>query len=111
LEWKKEVKHRIMSGPDWKIMFKAVQDGDIEMVRYYLKMGINPNYQHPEIMAAPLVESIRFNHLNIAQLLLENGANPNIEEDMEGDTALFIAKAKKNRAAIDLLGKYLENNS
>lgn len=97
-----------MSGPDWKIMFKAVQEGDLELVRYYLKMGINPNYQHPEIMATPLVESIRFNHLDIAELLLGNGADPSIEEDMEGDTALFVAKAKKNQAAIDLLGNYLE---
>lgn len=98
-----------MSGPDWKIMFKAVQEGDIELVGYYLKMGINPNYQHPEMMAAPLVESIRFNHLDIAKLLLENGANPSIEEDMEGDTALFVAKARKNKAAIDLLNNYLES--
>lgn len=97
-----------MSGPDWKIMFKAVQEGDFELVKYYLKVGINPNYQHPEIMATPLVESIRFNHLDIAKLLLDNGADPNIEEDMEGDTALFVAKAKKNQEAIKLLSNYME---
>lgn len=36
-------------------------------------MGIDPNYQHPAFMAAPLVESIRFNRLTMAKLLLENG--------------------------------------
>ena len=46
-----------MSGGDWKAMFKAVQDGDYELVSYYLRMGIDPNYQHPEFMAAALVSS------------------------------------------------------
>lgn len=96
-----------MSGGDWKAMFLAVQTGDIKLVKYYLKIGIDPNYQHPEFMAAPLVESIRFNHLDIAKLLLENGANPNIKEDYEGDTSLSVAQAKNNQEAIDLLHRYI----
>ena len=97
-----------MSGGDWKQMFKAIQDGNLELVDYYLKMGIDPNYQHPEFMAAPLVESIRFNHMDITKLLLENGANPIVKEMLEGDTAFSVAEMKKNQKAIDLLNEYLE---
>lgn len=96
-----------MSGGDWKYMFKAIQEGDVNLVDYYLQTGINPNYQHPEFMAAPLVEAIRFGHLDIAKLLLENGADPSIKEVLEGDTALAVAKMKKNNAAIELLKQYM----
>lgn len=97
-----------MSGGNWKDMFKAVQEGDIELVDYYLRIGVDPNYQHPEFMAAALVESIRFNHLNISKLLLENGSNPTIVEVLEGETPLSVAKDKKNQKAIDLIQLYIE---
>ncbi len=96
-----------MSGGDWKAMFKAVQDGDFELVKYYLRMGIDPNYQHPEFMASPLVESIRYNHLEITKLILENGGDPEIVEMMEGETPLLVAKNRNNQAAIELLNTYL----
>lgn len=97
-----------MSGGDWKQMFKAVQVGDFNLVEYYLKLGVDPNYQHPEYMAAALVESIRFEHLDIAKLLLEYGANPTIEEILEEVTPMSVAQAKKNKEAIDLLKLYIE---
>lgn len=97
-----------MSGGNWKDMFKAIQNGDIDVVDYYLQKGINPNYQHPEFMAAPLVESIRFGHLEIAKLLLENGANPIIKEDFGGETPFSVAKTKKNQSAMDLISAYID---
>lgn len=97
-----------MSGGDWKEMFGAIEKGDFNLIDYYLRVGIDPNYQHPEFMAAPLVESIRFNKLDIAKLLLEHGADPNIKEVMGGDTPLSVAKAQKNQAAIDLINSYID---
>ncbi|GAA4276348.1 ankyrin repeat domain-containing protein [Aquimarina mytili] len=99
-----------MSGGDWKSMFKAVQEGDFELVKFYLDKGIDPNYQHPEFMALPLVESIRYNHLKITKLLLENGGNPSIKEVMEGETSISMAKQLNNQKAIDLLNSYLNTN-
>lgn len=96
-----------MSGGDWKSMFKAIQEGDFELTSMYLNMGIDPNYQHPEFMASPLVESIRYNHLNIAKLLLENGSNPLIKEVMGGDTPLSVAKKLNNQSAVDLLNIHI----
>ncbi len=97
-----------MSGGDWKAMFKAIQDGDFELVSFYLQTGIDPNYQHPEYMASPLVESIRFDHLEITKLLLENGASPLIKEVMGGDTPLLVAKNRNNQKVIDLLNNYIK---
>jgi len=69
-------------------------------------MGIDPNYQHPEFMTAPLMECIRFGHLDIAEFLLENGADPTIKEHMNTTTALSIAEMLGNKEAIILLKKY-----
>ena len=97
-----------MSGGDWKAMFKAIQIGDFNLVEFYLKMGIDPNYQHPEYMAAPLVESIRFDHFEITKLLLEHGANPQIKEVMGSETPMLVAQLKKNEEVINLLKLYIE---
>ncbi len=96
-----------MSGGDWKSMFKAIQEGDIELVKFFLKKGIDPNYQHPEFMALPLVESIRFNYLGITKLLLENGSDPLIKEVMDRESAISIAEKLNNQEAIDLLSYYI----
>jgi len=96
-----------MSGGNWKDMFKGVQDGDYDLVEYYLKMGVDPNYQHPEFLASALVESIRFNQLEIAQLLLDYGANPNIKEAWAGETPLSVARVKKNQKAVELIEAYI----
>ncbi len=95
------------SGGDWKEMFRAIQEGDLELVRYYLKSGIDPNYQHPEYLAAPLVECIRYDHIDIAQLLLEYGADPHIKEVMGGDTPLKVAQILGKQKAVSLLNKHL----
>ena len=95
-----------MSGGDWKAMFKAVQDGDYELVSYYLQTGIDPNYQHPEFMALPLVESIRYRHIAITKQLLEAGADPSIKEVLEGETAFSVAKEQRNEAVLEVLEQY-----
>ena len=97
-----------MSAGNWKDMFQGIQKGDLALVEYYLQIGVDPNHQHPEFMALPLVESIRFNHLDIAKLLLENGADPQLKEDWEKVTALSLALAADNQEAILLLRSYIE---
>lgn len=96
-----------MSGGDWKAMFKAVQENDLELVRFYLRSGVDPNYQHPEFMALPLSESIRYNNLEIAQALLENGAEALATEMESGISPLDLAKRKKAQKAIDLLQRFV----
>ena len=62
------------AGGNWKEMFHAAEKGDLELVRYHLSTGIDPNYQHPEYTTGALLESIRKGQLEVAELLLEKGA-------------------------------------
>lgn len=96
-----------MSGGDWKEMFRAIQSGDINLVEYYLKIGIDPNYQHPEFLASPLLESIRFDQFEITKLLLENDADPEIKEIESDETPLSVAQLKANKEVIALLKSYI----
>lgn len=97
-----------MSHGNWKAMFKAVQDNDIALVEYYIRQGIDINFQHPEFMTSPLIESIRCNHLAIMHLLLANGAHPDANEYFSDKSPGAIAHELENNKAIELLNQYLE---
>ena len=96
-----------MSGGDWKAMFRGIQENDLELVKFYLKSGIDPNYQHPEYMALPLAESIRYDNLEITELLLIHGAKPLIIEMESAVSTLEIAKRLDNQKVIDLLNSFI----
>ena len=100
-----------MSAGNWKELFHAVQTNDIDLVEYHLETGVDPNYQHPEFLAAPLVESIRFNHIEITTLLLKKGADPQIKEIWGGETPLSVAQATNNQATIKLLKQFMSDES
>lgn len=95
-----------MSGGDWKALFKGVQDNDLALVEFYLRSGIDPNYQHPEFMALPLSESIRYGHLDIAEVLLKHGADPSITEMESGLTPLALAQREKHLQLVDLMQQF-----
>ena len=96
-----------MSAGDWKALFKAPQEGDLELVQYYIRLGVDINYQHPEVMTTALIESIRSGHFWIANCLLKNGADPKLKEVFGGETPLSLAELKGNEEVIALLKSYL----
>ncbi|GEM_PF-1232391 len=73
-----------MSGGDWKDMFYAAERGDVEVVRYHIRNGIDPNYQHPEFLTTALIEAVKNNHLEVVKFLMEHGAKPSIKSEFEG---------------------------
>lgn len=73
-------------------MYGAAQSGDFELVKYHIKNGVNPNYQHPEILSTALVASIIAGHIEIAHYLLENGANPQLLSEFDNMTPLQAAR-------------------
>ncbi len=96
-----------MAGEDWKAMFKAIQDNDFALVEYYLNSGIDPNYQHPEYLALPLAESIRYDHIEIAKLLLDHGANPSIIETETSASSIEIATKFNKPMMIALMNAFI----
>jgi hypothetical protein len=94
-----------MSHGDWKDMFKAIQSNDEPLVLYYIKNGIDINYQHPEYMTNALCESIRLKNLSLTTLLLNHGASTRIKEMETGKTPLEIAQELKFQSVILLIEK------
>jgi ankyrin repeat protein len=92
-----------MSGGDWKAMFQAIEQNDFELVKYYLKIGVDPNYQHPEFLALPLSECIRYNNIELVGLLIQYGAKWDINEMESGLTSKQLAEKENNKKIIELL--------
>lgn len=99
-----------MAAGDWKDMLYAAQNGDLHLVKFHIEEGENPNYQHPEFLTTPLIESVTNGHTHVVRYLLENGANPNIKAGFSSDTALTIAKQQQNKPLLKLLKSYSHNS-
>jgi len=94
-----------MNGGDWKEMFEAAQNGDVQLLKYHLKMGVDVNYQHPEFLCTALNVSIEQGHTAVVICLLEHGADPTIKAVFEGMDALQTAKLYNRKEIIEILKK------
>lgn len=93
-----------MSGGDWKDMFYAAERGDVDLVRYHIRNGIDPNYQHPEFLTTALVEAVTRNNVEVVKYLLENGAKPTIKSEFEGIDAFGAARRSNHPEMLELFG-------
>ncbi|NQZ77231.1 MAG: ankyrin repeat domain-containing protein [Ekhidna sp.] len=91
----------IRSG-EFKGFIQAVMNEDSEAVSYYISLGMDVNFLHPEIMTNPLIEATKVQNLEIVQLLLDAGANPTIVSQL-GESALKIAKFSGNKELLNTL--------
>lgn len=81
-----------MSGGDWKDMFLAACDGDVELVRFHLSNGVDVDYAHPEFQSTALVASILNRREDVAYLLLDHGADPTLRSVLEERSPLEAAR-------------------
>lgn len=93
-----------MSGGDWKDMFYATERGDVETVRYHIRNGIDPNYQHPEFLTTALVEAVKNNQLAVVQYLLDHGAKPELKSEFEGIDGYEAARRLDDTEMLALFG-------
>ena len=100
-----------MSGGDWKEMLVAVQKGNIDLVKYHVSEGIDVNYEHPELMTTALIESIQFDQLEIARILLEHGADPKQNAWLSKDNPFTIAKQQQKIEFIQLFKPFQKHQS
>lgn len=82
---------------------KAIQDGDLELARYYIHLGVDVNYEHPELLTTPLIEAVQGGQEEMVALLLEHGADPKQRAGFGERTPLEAAKARKQNKIIQLL--------
>ena len=97
-------------GGDWKEMFRGVETNDFDLVKYYIFKGIDINYQHPEFLTSALIESIRQNHLEMMEFLLQNGAKPDLKEAFSYKSPMEIALEVRNKGAVKILNQWLNTN-
>jgi len=81
-----------LSGGNWKEMFNAACDGDLDLVEYHVNAGVDVNYAHPEFLATPLVASILARQEHVAMFLLARGANPHLLSEFDGLTPIQAAR-------------------
>ena len=82
-----------MDGGNWKEMFKAACSGDIELVRYHIRHGVDINYVHPEVLSTPLVACILERQEEVALELLAHGALPDLHSEFDEKTPMQAALA------------------
>ncbi|KAF9584964.1 hypothetical protein BGW38_004466 [Lunasporangiospora selenospora] len=72
------------------IWLAAGDEGDLEAVKKFIAGGVSVNAQD-EFGYSPLHAAISYGHKELAQYLLDNGANVNIQ-DNDNDTPLFVCE-------------------
>lgn len=81
-----------MSGGDWKDMFHAALRGDTELVVFHLDRGIDVDHCHPEFQETVLVAAILGGQEDVAHLLLDRGADPELVSPMDRLAPLAAAR-------------------
>lgn len=79
----------------------AVEAGQAEALRLLLQAGADPDAGYSNVLSAPLIEAARRGNTNCMQLLLEYGADINIE--VSGQTPLSAACRARAAEAVALL--------
>ena len=81
-----------MDGGNWKEMFNAACDGDLELVKHHVENGIDVNYAHPEFLSTPIVACALEGQEHVALYLLDAGADPNLYSEFDAMTPLQAAR-------------------
>jgi ankyrin repeat protein len=81
-----------MSAGDWKELYQASCTGNLALVDYHVRAGVDINHVHPEILSTPLVAAILARQEAVALYLLEHGANPALSSEFDGLTPLQAAR-------------------
>lgn len=81
-----------MSGGNWKEMYAAAEGGDLALVEYHVKRGVDVNYAHPEFLSTPLVATILARQADVAHFLLEAGADPRLHSEFDAMTPVEAAR-------------------
>ncbi|WP_310388353.1 ankyrin repeat domain-containing protein [Roseateles sp.] len=81
-----------MSGGNWKEMFNAGCEGDLDLLRYHVLAGVDVNYAHPEFLSTPLVAAILARQEQAALYLIEHGASVDLGSEFDGVTPVQAAR-------------------
>lgn len=96
------------SGGNWKDLLKAAGEGNVKLVQYHLREGVDPNFQHAEYFTCPIFEAVRKGHLDVVKILVEQGkADPNIVEELTDQTPMEAALDEGQHDIVEYLNDRL----
>ena len=81
-----------MSSGNWKELFDAGCEGDLALVEFHVKSGVNLNFVHPEYSCTPLVSAILAGQDAVALYMLAHGAQPALYSALDGMTPIQAAQ-------------------
>lgn len=96
--------HHECSEQEINFLFRVIDEGKIEFVRWAMEQGVDPNLESPKSGATLLTEAISALQPAIVELLVQYGADPEFADD-EGITPLELAQKTGNPAMIACLEK------
>lgn len=114
------------TGGNWKEFWLEASKqggGDLNLIEFHLRNGVDPNFQHPEMMSTALCEAVGAGNVQIVQFLLKYqdkdgklAVDPTIPSAYENQTPLEMAMELQHHAMIDMilealpLDKYAEES-
>ena len=96
--------HHECSEQEIDFLFRVIDEGKTEFVRWAMEQGVDPNLESPKSGATLLTEAISALQPAIVELLVQYGADPEFADD-EGITPLELAQKTGNPAMIACLEK------
>lgn len=96
--------HHECSEQEIDFLFRVIDEGKVEFVRWAMEQGVDPNLESPKSGATLLTEAISALQPAIVELLVQYGADPEFADD-EGITPLELAQKTGNPAMIACLEK------
>ncbi len=96
--------HHECSEQEIDFLFRVIDEGKIEFVRWAMEQGVDPNLESPKSGATLLTEAISALQPAIVELLVQYGADPEFADD-EGITPLELAQKTGNPAMIACMKK------
>lgn len=99
--------HHECSEQEIDFLFRVIDEGKIEFVRWAMEQSVDPNLESPKSGATLLTEAISALQPAIVELLVQYGADPEFADD-EGITPLELAQKTGNPAMIACLEKAAE---
>lgn len=101
------------TGGNWKEFWLAASQpggGDLELLKFHLRNGVDPNFQHPEMESTALFEAVGAGNVQVVEYLLKYqdkdgkvAVDPTIPSAYENQTPLELAMEMQHHAMIDMI--------
>lgn len=87
------------------VLSLAVRLSLTDMAKLLIDAGADINKVSDDRHYSPLMDAVQIGHIENAALLLQHGANPNLQSE-DGQTALILAVGRQDKELVQLLMRY-----